>query len=246
MGFVLEEPCAERPRGGAGALQGGEEPAVAGQRRADAAAGLGILIARDGDARPLAALRLEPRDFESRHFGMAMARLEAPVGVADEGLRLAALRALYAAALNTLRAAAFAHVSAVVSTQDRVAAWALQEQGCFHVGTKISWMAPLTGAPDAPPLAAGLRIEIHDGASARALPASSWRRLEEWTASAFDRGPFVFDLSVPRERAAAVYQEWTRKALTGEWADSLLVVRDRKSTRLNSSHVTTSRMPSSA
>jgi hypothetical protein len=192
-----------------------------------AADGEGALVARDAGGRPLAMLRLERRAFESSHFGMPIASIEPPAAVADESVRLTALRPLYAAAWKTLRAAGFHHLSATASTQDRVACWALQELGGFHVGTKISWMAPLAGHGTLPELPPPLRLEQHDRAAIPALPRASWRRLHEWTATGFSRGPFVFDLDVPKERAAGVYQTWTEKAFTGEWADVLLAVHDR-------------------
>jgi hypothetical protein len=188
--------------------------------------GQGVLVARDGDDRPLGLLRLAERAFESQHFGLSMAKIELPVAAAEEAVRLPALRALYRAAFDTLRERGVRHLSAVSPTQDRAACWALQEIGCFHVGTRITWMAPLTGDRREHALTPHLRIERHEGAAIRKLDPTTWRRLHEWTGSAFDRGPFVFDLNVPRERAGAVYRVWTEKALTGEWADVLLVVRD--------------------
>lgn len=191
-----------------------------------AAAGQGVLVARDEQDRPLAMLRLGHRDFESQHFGMPMAKIELPVGVAEEGARLPAMRALYRAASDLLRADGYRHLSAVSSAHDRVTCWVLQELGCFHVGTKISWMASLTGRRETQELSPGLRIEIHERATIPTLSPASWRRLHEWSGTAFDRGPFVFDLNVPADRAAGIYQVWTHKALTGEWADVVLVVYD--------------------
>jgi len=195
------------------------------RRFRQAAGAEGVLIARAA-GRPVAAIALGRRGFESDHFGMAIAGVEAPLAVGDESVRLPALRALYDAARRRLRAAGFAHLAAAASTHDRAASWALQEAGCFHVGTRISWMAPLTGERTGPALPAPLRIEVHDRASLAGLRRADWERLLAWTGEAFDRGPFVFDLAVSRERAAAVYQIWTEKAFTGEWADVVLVVRD--------------------
>jgi len=86
-------------------------------------------------------------------------------------------------------------------------------------------MPPLTGRPLRHELPSPLRIEAYDKAAIPTLDPASWR-LCEWTATAFDRGPYVFDLSVPHDRAMGIYQVWTEKALRGEWADALLVVRD--------------------
>lgn len=191
-----------------------------------AATAHGVLVARDEQDRPLAMLRLGHRAFESQHFDMPMAKIELPVGVAAEEERLRAMRALYRAACDVLREGGYRHLSAVSSAHDRVTCWVLQELGCFHVGTKISWMASLTGRRETQALAPGLRIEIHDRATIPTLSPASWRRLHEWSGKAFDRGPFVFDLDVPGDRAAAIYRVWTHKALTGEWADVVLVVRD--------------------
>jgi hypothetical protein len=185
----------------------------------------GVLVARYG-GRPVAAIALTRRAFESEHFAMPIAGIDGPLAVADDAIRLAALRALYEAARRRLSTAGFVHLSAVASTHDRAASWALQEAGCFHVGTRISWMAPLTGERTGPALAPPLRIEVLDRASLATLRRADWQRLLDWTGQAFDRGPFVFDLAVPRERAAAVYRVWTEKAFTGEWADVVLVVRD--------------------
>jgi len=187
-----------------------------------------VLVARDGAGHPLAALRFAPRDFESSFFGIPMAKIDAPLAVADEARRVPALRALYAALLASLGADGFQHAAAAGSTHDRVASWVLQELGGFHVGTRISWLAPLTGVGPEPVLPPGLRLEILDRAAIPTLPRRAWQRLHEWTRDAFDRGPFVFDLTVPSQRAAELYQAWTEKALTGEWADVLLLIRDAR------------------
>lgn len=191
-----------------------------------AAGGEGVLVARAA-GRPVASLALRRRDFESRHFGRRMAGIELPLAVPGEEERLAALRQLYGAAFELLAARGYDHVSTECSAHDRAAAWVLQERGAFHVGTRISWMQSLTGSGSpAASLAPGLRIEHFDRESVRRLPRSAWARLHEWSAQAFDRGPYVFDLSVPLERSRQVYQVWTEKAFTGEWADVVIVVRD--------------------
>jgi hypothetical protein len=191
-----------------------------------AAADCGVLVARDQHDHPLAALGLQHREFESHHFGMGMAKLEPPAAVAEEHLRAAALRALYPAAGQMLRESGYHHLSAATSTHDRIASWILQEIGGFYVGTRISWMQPLTGRRPEQPLPAHLRIESYDKSNVGTLDPASWRRLYDWSGQAFDRGPYVFDLHVPRGRAMAIYQVWTEKALAGEWADFLLVIRD--------------------
>jgi hypothetical protein len=186
----------------------------------------GAVVVRDGRGRPLAALCLEHRAFESQHFGMSMAKTEPPMGVPEEDLRLPALRSLYAAAIEVLRERGYQHLAALSSTHDRIACWVLQEAGGFHVGTKISWMQSLTGQPRQQQLASHLRLEIYERAEIPKLDPATWRRLLEWSGTAFDRGPYVFDLNVPLERAMKVYQVWTEKALSGEWADILLVILD--------------------
>jgi len=187
-----------------------------------------ILVARSPGGRAVAALRWHRRTFESDHFSMAMAGVEAPLAMGDDAERLAALVVLYRALFADLRARGFEHVAAHASTQDRAACWAAQEAGCFHVGTRITWMAPLDGKPlAASELPDGLRIELFVGPAIADLDRTCWRRLHEWSGRAFDRGPLIFDAAVSRERAATVYQVWTEKALTGEWADVLLLVFDR-------------------
>lgn len=188
--------------------------------------GLGVLVARAADDRPLAAIRLEHRAFESDHFGMRMARIDPPLAVAEENLRIAALRELLRDAGEVLRDGGYQHLTLNASTHDRIASWVLQELGAFYVGTKISWMQPLDGRARQQTLRPGLSIEVHERSTFASIEPPAWRRLYEWSGHAFDRGPFVFDLNVPRERAAGIYQVWTHKALSGEWADALLVVRD--------------------
>jgi hypothetical protein len=191
-----------------------------------AADGLGVLVAREASGRPLAMLRLEHRAFESEHFGMPVAKIDVPAGVADEADRLGALRALYAAAAARLRELGYRHLTAGASAQDRAGCWAVQELGAFHVGTRISWLQPLTGEPHVHALAPGLRVASYQKPSIPSFEPRAWRRLLDWTAVGFDRGPFVFDLAVDRERAARIYRVWTEKAMTGEWADALLLVWD--------------------
>ena len=191
-----------------------------------AARALGVLVARDERDRPVAALGLEHRAFESAHFGMSMAKIEPTVATPQEETRLAALRGLYSTAYDTLRERGYEHLSVVASTQDRAACRAAQEVGGFHVGTKISWMQPLTGDGREPQLSANLRFEIHERPTSATVEPGAWRRLHAWCAEAFDRGPYVFDFDVPHDRAAAVYRVWTEKAMSGEWADVLVLVRD--------------------
>lgn len=191
-----------------------------------AAAGLGALVARDSGGRPVACICLEHRDFESCHFGIKVAKIEAPLALADESSRLTALRQLYGEACRLLRSAGYQHLTATASAHDRIASWVLQEIGAFHVGTRISWMQTLHGRPQRHDLASHLHIEVYEHPTASTFDPATWRRLHEWTAEGFDRGPFVFDLHVPRRQAIGIYQTWTEKALTGEWADVLLVVRD--------------------
>jgi hypothetical protein len=192
----------------------------------EAAEGLGVLVARSEEGKPLAMLRLAHREFESQHFGSSIAQIEAPAAIGDETMRQQALRALYDAACDKLREAGYQHLTALASTQDRIACWAVQETGAFHVGTRISWMQPLTGRRSAHELPVPLRIELYEKADIPKLSRHHWQRLLEWTRDGFDRGPFVFDLNLPRERSTGLYGVWTEKALTGEWADVLLVVRD--------------------
>ena len=196
------------------------------RRWRNTAAGLGVLVARDGGGQPLAAVGLEHRAFESSHFGLLMAKIDPPLARPDETVRLPALRALYDAACATLRRGGYQHLAAVSSTHDRVACWVLQEIGGYHVGTRISWMQALTGRRQHLELPAPLRIEAYDRSTIGQLDPAAWRRLHAWSGTAFDRGPYVFDLNVPRDLAMGVYQVWTGKALTGEWADMLLVVLD--------------------
>lgn len=208
------------------AAREGASAALHRRRWRDAGERLATLVARDGAGEPLAALRLERRAFESAHFELPMARIERPLAVRDPALRLAALRPLYRAANERLRAEGFAHVAARASTRDRSAPWAIQECGAVHVDTQVSWMCPLTGAPHDEQLPGRLRHELHDRESVRRIPPSAWKRLAEWSALAFDRGPLVFDWTLDAGRAAQIYRAWTERVLTGEWADAVLLVRE--------------------
>jgi hypothetical protein len=186
---------------------------------------LAVWVARDADGAPLAALRAEDRPFESRHFALRMAKLERPIAVRDDAPRLAALRALYATAFRELAAEGYAHVAARASTRDRTAPWALQELGAFHVDTQVSWMCSLSGQPHDDHLPPGLTHECHDRASVARIPHASWKRLAEWSGFAFDRGPLVFDATLPAAQSARVYEAWTERVMTGAWADVVLLVR---------------------
>lgn len=200
--------------------------AVALHRRRwmSAAAGLGVWVARDGE-RPLAALHAAHRSFESDHFGIRAARIEQPVAVGDVDLRPAALRALLPEVAGALKSRGYTHVAARASTRDRAAGWVLQENGFFHVDTQVSWMCPLTGTPHDEALPAGLSLEAHDRKTIAGVERRHWQRLADWAAEAFDRGPFVFDLTVPYGRAKEIYRAWTERMMAGEWADAVLLVR---------------------
>jgi len=198
------------------------------QRRLHAAADdIGLLVARDKNGRALGCVPLRHRGFDSAHFGVPIAGIEAPLAVSEEELRLPALREIYRAAIDLVMTQGYRHVTAQSSSHDRVTCWVLQELGAFYVGTKISWMQQLTGWPHTPELQKALRIEMYDRSNIHQLPRSSWQRLHEWSGKAFDRGPYVFDLTVAYDRALALYQLWTSRAMTGESGDVLLVVRDR-------------------
>src|SRR5690606_29285708 len=166
------------------------------------------------------------RPFESQHFGLRMARIERPLAVREPAQRLAALRPLYRRALALLAERGFAHAAVRASTRDRAAPWAIQDAGGRHVDTQVSWMCPLTGAPHDEPFPGRLRHELHDRESVRRLPSSAWKRLAEWSAQAFDRGPLVFDWTLDAQRASAIYRVWTERVMSGEWADAILLVRE--------------------
>ncbi len=187
---------------------------------------LGVLVARDDGDRPLAALRLEPRPFESAHFELAMARIEPPLGVADDATRDAGLAALYPAALEQLAQRGIEHVAARASTRDRAAPWRIQAQGGVHVDTQVSWMAALTGQPCDESVPPPLRMEMLDSVGIARLDPAAWKRLAQWSGRAFDRGPLVFDRSLPHDRALAVYEAWTERVMRGDWADAVLVAWD--------------------
>jgi hypothetical protein len=209
-------PVARRP-GAAIALHRG---------RWHAPGALGVLVARDSDDQPLAALRLDERPFESGHLGMRMAKSEPPVGVAEDEGREPGLAALYAAAVERLREGGWEHLAVRTSTRDRVAPWCVQRCGGMYVDTQVSWMAALTGQPADEPVAPPLRIEILEGEDLARLDAGAWKRLARWGGEAFDRGPLVFDLGLPRARTQAVYAVWTAQAMSGAWADAVLVAWD--------------------
>jgi hypothetical protein len=215
LDYANFQPVAERA-GAAQALH--RERWIAGEGQA--------WLVRDASGRAVAALRAAPRPFESAHFGLAMARLEAPIAVAEAEPRFAALRALYATARAELSAAGCAHVAARLSTRDREGCWAVQEAGGRWVDTQVSWMCPLSGTPHDEAVPGALVLEVHDRASVAALPRASWKRLAEWGGAAFDRGPLVFDRTLPAARARAVYESWTERVMTGEWADAVLLARD--------------------
>jgi hypothetical protein len=217
LAYANFAPVAARP----GAVQ-----ALHRRRWLDPAERIATLVARDGADRPLAALRLEERPFESEHFALRMARIERPLAVRDPEPRLAALQALYRHAFERLAAQGFVHAAARASTRDRAAPWALQEAGARHVDVQVSWMCPLTGGPHDEQLPGRLRHELHDRESVRRVPSSAWKRLAEWSALAFDRGPLVFDWSFDPGRASAIYRVWTERVMTGRWADQVLLVRE--------------------
>jgi hypothetical protein len=184
-----------------------------------------VLVARDRQGRALGLLRACERPFESEHFGLRMAKVEAPVASAHVDGREAALRPLYREMCEHLRQAGYEHAAFRISTRDPAAAWAVQHAGAIHVDTQVSWMCPLTRMPHDESLPAGLVIEEHDRESIARLPHGTWEHMAEWAGEAFDRGPLVFDLGLSRERARRVYREWTARVMTGAWADAVLVAR---------------------
>jgi hypothetical protein len=186
-----------------------------------------VLVARTPDGAPQAAARVDSRAFESDHFGIPMAMVDRPIAVPDGPARLAALRAVLRASLEHARSSGFAHLASRASTRDRVTPWVWQELGAFHVDTQVSWMASLTGMPHDEQVAPPLRVEVRERATPGDLPRAAWKRLAEWSGRAFDRGPLVFDHTLPHERALRVYQAWTERVMAGAWADAVLLAWDR-------------------
>jgi GNAT superfamily N-acetyltransferase len=186
-----------------------------------------VIVARTADGAPLAAARVAARAFESDHFGLPMALIDRPLATAEPAARLDGLRAVLRAAIEQARQRGFVHLAARASTRDRVAPWVLQELGAFHVDTQVSWMASLTGMPHDDHLAPPLRVEIRERRAPGDLPRAAWKRLAEWGGQAFDRGPLVFDHTLPHERALRVYEAWTERVMAGAWADAVLLAWDR-------------------
>ncbi len=186
-----------------------------------------FVAARDTSGRLIGALRLSHRRFESEHFGMPMACLALPLAPRDRQARIGVLREMYDAAHGHLVDRGYAHVAARASTRDAEASWVLQEQRATHVNTQVSWMCETGKATARDELPRGLYYEVHDAESIRRVEPVAWRRLDEWSAQAFDQGPFSRDMAMPRDRSLAVYQEWTRRVMSGDWADTIFVVRNR-------------------
>lgn len=181
-------------------------------------------VARDARGRPLLAARLARRPFESQHFGLSMATIDAPVGVADVEVRERALDALLAAAFAHAQEQGVEHVAVRASARDIAASRAAQRCGAWHVGTQVSWMLTLDGHPHdgLPP---GFAMELLEPAQLATSDSAIWKEIAEWGARGFDRSPFAFDHSLSRERAFAVYQTWTEKVMRGEWCDGVVRVR---------------------
>ncbi len=208
-------PIADRP-GAAVRLHAGRWRAP--ERR------IGAWVARDAGGTALAAVYADDRPFESEHFGLRAARIEQPIACTDPQRRVDALLALYPAVLDDLRRGGYEHVAARGSTRDRATGWAAQSAGFFHVDTQVSWMCPLTGTQHDEALPPGLHVEVHERDTLPSVDPARWRELADWAAEAFDRGPYVFDLSLPYDRARAIYRVWTERMMAGEWADAVILV----------------------
>jgi hypothetical protein len=188
---------------------------------------IATFVARDGDGQPLVAARLDARPFESQHFELPMAAIDAPVGVADGERRQRALAALLKAAFACARERGIAHVAVRASARDIATSRAAQQLGAAHVGTQVSWMLSLDGHPHEglPP---GFTLETKQAGELTRSDPPTWKRIAEWGARAFDRSPYAFDASLPYARSLAVYQVWTEKVMRGEWCDQLVLVRHQE------------------
>jgi hypothetical protein len=184
-----------------------------------------VLVARDPDGAPLGALRVERRPFESAHFGIPMARIEAPAAVASPTRRAEAVAALLGEAVSWLRARGFAHVALRASAQDRATLFAARAQGAFSVGTQVSWMCALTGTQHEEPLPPGFQLETRSREALRESDPATWKQIVEWGARGFDKGPFLFDPTLPEALSRGVYQVWSEKVMRGEWADAVVCVQ---------------------
>lgn len=202
----------------------GASAALHAGRWRNAATALGAFVARDAAGRPLAALRLDRRPFESEHFALPMAVIDAPVGTQRTELREPAVDALLGAAFACARAHGIAHVAVRASSNDIATSRAAQRHAAVHVGTQVSWMLALDGHPHEP-LPPGFDLETHAPESLADSESATWKRIAEWGARSFDRSPYAFDATLPAARSLAVYQAWTEKVMRGEWCDRVVLVR---------------------
>jgi hypothetical protein len=187
---------------------------------------IGFLLARDEEGRPVGAARIDARPFESEHFGLKMALLDRPLATAAPEMRQEALGAIFAAAHEHLRERDYGHIAVRLSSEDGAGAWAIQEQGARHVGTQVSWTCPLDGREEPWPESAGISIEAWDAHALRSVPAGRWKRLSDWSAHGFLRGPFLFDRTLPDHLSRQTYSIWMERVMTGEWADGAMVALD--------------------
>lgn len=185
-----------------------------------------LVACDEATGRTLGCARLDERPFESGHFGLGMALLDRPLAPADPALREAVLAGLVREASRLLRELGFAHLAVRLSAEDGAGAWALQEQGARHVGTQVSWTCALDGRSEPWSRPDGLRLEPLDAGELRRLPSHSWKRLADWSAHGFLRGPFLFDHTLPAYLSRQTYLIWMERVMAGEWADAAMVAFD--------------------
>lgn len=182
------------------------------------------VVSRDAAKRPLVALRLERRPFESQHFSRPIAVVPPPVGIAETAIRQSALDAALPVLIETARKQRIAHLVVRVSARDIAGTRAIQAVGGRYTGTQVSWMLDLDGRPHRG-LSEGFHFEFHSPESMARITPSATRRIVDWAGHAFDHSPFAFDAALPGDLAVGLYGEWIKKVFAGEWCDGVMLVR---------------------
>jgi hypothetical protein len=153
--------------------------------------------------------------WESAFFGLPMARIACLLG-GEATARHAALNGC----IDRIRQSGVRHISALTDAADVETAVLLERLGFRMTGGTVTYIA--RPRKDSPRLLRKLgnvrNLEPGDGQEVIAIAEEAFRGF---------KGRFHMDPSLPRSRVEALYTEWTRRCVSYEMADRVLVSEGR-------------------
>jgi L-amino acid N-acyltransferase YncA len=183
---------------------------------AEGGIGTAFVASSRGSAGPHAACLLRQLDWETEFFGLPMGRLESMLG---SDANPEALRGLLGTVVAEARAQGVVHLAARVDIADCRTVHMLEDLGFRLMDTLVTY---IYGRKERPP------EDVRNMGLQRPYEPKDRDQLLEIAAEAYSdfKGRYHNDPHLADERATAMYVEWARRCVDGEWAEQILVTED--------------------